>query len=124
MNAKFFVPFKTAQQLREKGYDVDCYSYYTQNGKLYHETFALNNNWIRMGCFLAPTYHEVLDWLEENGIYITTLWNIGETDKEDTYEILWKYFVDITLHEEQVTSVYHTREEALNEGILKALEML
>ena len=69
----------------------------------------------------APTYHEVLDWLEEKGIYITTLWNIGETD---TYEIWWKCFVDITLHEEQVTSVYHTREEALNAAILKALKML
>ncbi len=124
MDKKFFVPFETAQLLKEKGYDVDCCSYYTQNGKLYHETFTLNNNWIRMGRFLAPTYHEVLDWLEENGIYITTLWNIGETDKEDTYEIWWKCFVDITLHEEQVTSVYHTREEALNAGILAALNML
>ena len=74
--------------------------------------------------FQSQPTHEVLDWLEENGIYITTLWNIGETDKEDTYEILWKCFVDITLHEEQVTSVYPTREEALNDGILKALEML
>lgn len=136
MKSKFFVPFETAKLLKKKGYPQEWSDWY------YHEnidkTFMLvSNQEVPQGLLngrqsefnfeyitAAPTYHEVLDWLEENGIYITTLWNIGETDKEDTYEILWKCFVDITLHEEQVTSVYHTREEAINEGILKALEML
>lgn len=140
MKSKFFVPFKTAKLLKEKGYPQE-------GATMYYDTFSGGDiNLITdrecVSCVVegndrhplfkrlselyiaAPTYHEVLDWLEENGIYITTLWNIGETDKEDTYEIWWKCFVDITLHEEQVTSVYHTREEALNAGILAALKML
>lgn len=124
MNKKFIVPFDTARQLTEKGYDVDCYSYYTQNGKLYHDTFTLNNKWIRMGRFLAPTYHEVVDWLEGKGIYVSAFLSIGETDKEDTYKIWWKSFIDIPPHEEQSSAVYSTREQALNASILKALEML
>lgn len=138
MNNKFFVPYQTARQLKEKGYpqklatmyydtfsggeislitDRECVSCVVEGNDRHPLFRRLSELYIA-----APTYHEVLDWLEENGIYITTLWNIGETDKD--YEIWWKCFVDITLHEEQVTSVYHTREEALNDGILKALEML
>lgn len=124
MDAKFLVPYQTAQQLREKGYDVNCYNYYTQNGELYCGVFPMNNNLVRIGCCTAPTYHEVLDWLQEKGIYVTTLCCLGESDKEDAYKIWWKGFMDIPLHEEQSTSVYHTREEALNAGIIKALEML
>lgn len=118
MDSKFFVPFETAQLLKKKGYPQDKSDYgYFDNGDSHPLIMFPADNF---DC-AAPTCHEVLDWLEENGIYITTLWNIGETD---TYEILWKCFVDITLHEEQVTSVYHTREEALNAGILAALEKL
>lgn len=140
MDKKFFVTYQTARQLREKGYPQ-------KSATMYYDTFSggeisLITDRECVSCVVegndrhplfkrlselyiaAPTYHEVVDWLEENRIYITTLWNIGETDKEDTYEIWWKCFVDITLHEEQVTSVYHTREEAINAGILKALEML
>ena len=144
MKSKFFVPFGTAKLCMDKGYSGEN-DYFWGRGKSRLKPRRVSNhkcggtqmtsvnNTIVYGfenrlfddkCFVectAPTYHEVVDWLEENGIYITTLWNIGETD---TYEIWWKCFVDITLHEEQVTSVYHTREEALNECILKALEML
>lgn len=123
MDAKFIVPFDTARQLREKGYDVDCYSYYTQNGKLYHDTFTLNNKWIRMGRFLAPTYHEVVDWLEGKGIYITcyapllkpvgryaiSVFNSNTNNIND-----WGLCRD----------AYPTREEALNAGILAALKKL
>ena len=114
MDKKFIVPFDTARQLREKGYDVDCYSYYTQNGKLYHDTFTLNNKWIRMGRFLAPTYHEVVDWLEEKGLRIYAEY-CGD----------WAGFIDNSeAMEVETTTIYQTREEALNAAILKALKML
>lgn len=113
MNKKFIVPFDTARQLREKGYDVDCYSYYTQNGKLYHDTFTLNNKWIRMGRFLAPTYHEVVDWLEEKGYLIETMCIRYESN------VVW--FCRVA---QKDTNIYPTREQALNASIITALEML
>ena len=70
MNSKFFVPFETAGLLKVAEYGVDCYSYYTPDGKLYHEAFTLNNDWIRGGYCVAPTYHEVVDWLEGKGIRV------------------------------------------------------
>ena len=122
MNKKFIVPFDTARQLREKGYDVDCYSYYTQNGKLYHDTFTLNNKWIRMGRFLAPTYHEVLDWLEEKGIYVTTCIDMLEVCGSG--KIKWACFIFPFGGKETSIGGKHNREEALNEAIKAALEML
>lgn len=121
MDKKFFVPFKTAQQLREKGYPQDKSDYgYFDNGDSHPLIMFPADNF---DC-AAPTYHEVLDWLGEKRIYVTTFWSLGETDKEDTYKIWWKGFVDIPIHEEQATSVYHTREEVLNAAILKALEIV
>lgn len=121
MNAKFFVPFETAQRLKEKGYPQDKSDYgYFDNGDSHPLIVFPADNF---DC-AAPTYHEVLDWLEEKGIYVTTLCCLGESDKEDTYKIWWKGFMDIPPHKEQSTLVYHTREESLNACILAALEML
>lgn len=124
MKSKFHVPFETAKALKEKGYNSLCICYYEPDKELYLGILVSNMDYEDCGNCSAPTYHEVVDWLEGKGIYVTTFWSLGESDKEDTYKIWWKGFMDIPLHEEQSTSVYHTREGALNEGILKALEML
>lgn len=120
MNKKFIVPFDTARQLREKGYDVDCYSYYTQNGKLYHDTFTLNNKWIRMGRFLAPTYHEVVDWLYGKKICITCHPAYCYYGQYNGFQ----YEMQTYDEDDYPDDIYCTREEALNAAILKALEML
>lgn len=120
MNNKFIVPFATARQLREKGYDVDCYSYYTQNGKLYHETFTLNNNWIRMGRFLATTYHEVVDWLYEKKICITCHPAYSYEGQYNGFQ----YEMQTYDEDDYPDDIYCTREEALNSAIISALEML
>lgn len=63
----------------------------------------------------APTYHEVVDWLEGRKVRIYAEycngWWYGFIDNSETMEI-------------EATVRYQTREEALNDGILKALEML
>lgn len=128
MKSKFHVPFETAQQLKGKGYPQEndsfqeCDLYYYDDGEL-EAGIAIDTDELD-DCFYAPTYHEVVDWLEGKGIYVSAFLSIGETDKEDTYKIWWKSFIDIPPHEEQSSAVYSTREEALNDGILKALEML
>lgn len=119
MNAKYFVPFETAKQLKKKGYDVDCYSYYTPKGKLQQETFTTNNDWIRGGYYIAPTYHEVIDWLREQyGLIVCVGFSVARC---------WTWSVG-RLRENLTLGAYgekeSTREEALNAAILEALKML
>ncbi len=124
MDAKFLVPYQTAQQLREKGYDVNCYNYYTQNGELYCGVFPMNNNLVRIGCCTAPTYHEVLDWLVEKGIRIEVRMAYHFREKQWS----WCGYVYIVEDEDYETSQLadwcSTREEALNAGIIAALKKL
>ena len=131
MKSKFFVPFETAKLLKEKGYpQLGTEHYYNINGDIvvfsddyegYTEDIIMR---IEQDFFAALTYHEVLDWLDGKGIYVSAFLCIGETDKEDTYKIWWKSFIDIPPYEEQSSAVCSTREEALNNGIIKALKML
>lgn len=131
MKSKFLVPFDTARQLKEKGYpqkgatmyydtfsggeislitDRECVSCVVE-GNVRHPLFKrLSELYIA-----APTYHEVVDWLEGRKVRIYAEycngWWYGFIDNSETMEI-------------EATVRYQTREEALNDGILKALEML
>ncbi len=130
MNAKFFVPYQTARQLKEKGYpqklatmyydtfsggeislitDRECVSCVVEGNDRHPLFKRLSELYIA-----APTYHEVVDWLEEKGVRIyaecCVYWS-GLIDKYETDEF-------------EKTKLCDTREEALNAAILKALEML
>ena len=130
MNRKFFVPFETAKMLKKAGYpQAGSDMYYNPNGELftraeleagYEEEYQIMITYY----YATPAYCEVLDWLEWKGIYVSAFLSIGETYNEDIYKILWKSFIDVPNHEEQSSGVYSTREEALNNGIIKALKML
>ena len=100
MNAKYFVPFETAKQLKEKGYP---------------------QGWELEDYCAAPTYHEVVDWLEEKGIYLHCY---SPTRVQDIGQYTAGVFNSNTNDWGTCKSVYSTREEALNAAILKALEMI
>lgn len=137
MDKKFFVPFETAKLCMNKGYSGENDYFWgrgksrlkprrVSNHKCGETQMTSVNNTIVYGfenrlfddkCFAectAPTYHEVLDWLEEKGVRICVdccvYWS-GFIDKYETDEL-------------EKTKLCNTREEALNEGILKALEMI
>lgn len=118
MDAKFHVPFDTAILLRKKGYNNKVDYYYLPNGEIClavitevsNDTLDYENN----GTIAAPTYHEVLDWLQGNGVRIYA-----------EYCEQWAGFIDNgETKEVETTAIYPTREEAINECILKALEKL
>ena len=126
MNKKFYVPFETAQALKEKGYpQFDAEFYYsmfdssvlgyiherTKLEALYNEKFSIMLKYL----VAAPTYHEVVDWLEGKGCPIESACVREYSDSD----LNWICGIGHTS-----TKVYSTREEALNAGILKALEML
>lgn len=115
MKSKFLVPFDTAQLLKEKGYNSLCVCYYRPDKELYLGILVSNMDYEDCGNCSAPTYHEVVDWLEGRKVRIYAEycngWWYGFIDNSETMEI-------------EATVRYQTREEALNEAIKAALHMI
>ena len=112
MDKKFFVPFETARQLKEKGYPQDKSDYgYFDNGDSHPLIMFPADNF---DC-AAPTYHEVLDWLEWKGIYISIMYFKVRIAP-------WVATIDGKVCD--CINGASTREETLNAAIIKALEML
>lgn len=123
MKSKFFVPFETAKILREKGYNGICDYYYTPDKQLYLGVTRVSNenlDYENNGTVAAPTYHEVLYWLDGKGIYITCYAPLSKPVGMYTISVFNSNKPDWGMCRE----IYTTREEALNDGILKALKML
>lgn len=119
MNSKFFVPFETAKQLKEKGYpqEIDTIHF---DGRIAHRN--LSTEQMAILCIVAaPTYHEVVDWLEEKGMCIICY---APTIRQPNRRYRASVFVSNINDWGTCKSVYLTREEALNAAILKALEMI
>ena len=124
MNAKFHVPFETAKALKEKGYNGLCDCYYRPDKELYLGILVSNMDYEDCGNCSAPTYHEVVDWLQEKGIRIEV--RVAYQFRERKWS--WCGYVYVVEDEDYETSQLadwcSTREQALNVSILKALEML
>lgn len=117
MDAKYFVPFKTAQLLKEKGYPQDKSDYgYFDNGDSHPIIMFPADNF---DC-TAPTYHEVVDWLYGKKICITCHPAYCYYGQYNGFQ----YEMQTYDEDDYPDDVYCTREEALNAGILAALEML
>ena len=124
MNEKFHVPFDTAILLRKKRYNNKVDYYYLPNGEIClavitevsNDTLDYENN----GTIAAPTYHEVLEWLEGKGIYITCYATI--------LKYVGRYAISVfnsnTNDWGMCRGIYPTREEAINEAIKAALHMI
>lgn len=124
MNGKFYVPFETAKLLKEKGYPEYADIFYDANGFLVNNFSRSDYDApIVFPVISASTYHEVVDWLEEKGIYITCyaplLKPVGRYGIS-VFNSNTDNINDLGLCRE----AYPTREDALNAGILKALEMI
>ncbi len=129
MDKKFFVPYQTARQLKEKGYPQELAVWYYY--KMVDEFVFVHSRYVpgrvvkgqltELGVLYtaAPTYHEVLDWLEGKGICVSVILNKSRGG--------WFASIDEKnkpLRTGFETYDFPTREEALNAAILKALEML
>lgn len=104
MDNKFYVPQETAKRLKEAGYPVK------QDAPI--------------------TYHEAVDWLESKGLYIDCcvfLWHgYGTMEYEMRYTAHgFVYLPQIhSIKDGYQTSTYDSREEALDEAIITAIDML
>lgn len=124
MNAKFFVPFETAQQLKKKGYSGICDYYYAPDKQLYFGVTRVSNeklDYENNGTVAAPTYHEVINWLDSQGIYINCF---APTRKRDVGRYISSFYNNNTGYWSTCKYNSTTREGALNMAIIAALEML
>ena len=60
-----FVTYKIAKELKEKGFDIPCFGYYYNDGRLFHP-LRFNISSSEQYELYAPTYQQVEDWLREN----------------------------------------------------------
>ena len=127
MDSKFYVPFETAKQLKEKGYPQEFADWYYRETA--DELAFVHNRYVServvtgkptefsVWYIAAPTYHEVVDWLEGKGIILVT-----DAKRYRGGLIYWCNIGWGVKFEE--TDEFPTREEALNAAILRALEMI
>lgn len=114
MDKKYFVPYETAKLLKEKGYPQDGEDYiYLSGGERKRRNWLDSYQMDILNAVICPTYHEVVDWLERKGYPIESAC-IREYSDSD---MMWLCGIAYT-----TTRIYLTREEALNEAIIKALE--
>lgn len=115
MDAKFYVPYETARELRLKGYPQSTDTWYVETAKgvrTYKKPSAKYESIAR------PTYHEVLDWI------FNKEYNIGARVIPNTtnwYPILIKKGVDDYIFP---GGYYTTREDALNAAIIETLKRI
>lgn len=120
MKSKFLVPFETAKALKDKGYNSLCDCYYEPDKELYLGILVSNMDYEDCGTVAAPTYHEVVDWLYEKKICITCHPAYSYEGQYNGFQ----YEMQTYDEDDYPDDIYRTREEALNAGILAALEML
>ena len=112
MDAKFYVPYETARELRLKGYPQSSDTWYVEMAR---GVRIFKNQTNKEYEYIArPTYHEVLDWLTGRGKCICIDYHI-------TKPITWYGRVHKG-RDGVFTDDYPTREYALNAAILEALK--
>ena len=112
MDAKFYVPYETARELRLKGYPQSTDTWYVgqANGvRTYKKQSTIYESIAR------PTYHEVLDWLFDREVSIWARSYYGKID--------WFSVVAVGDDEHFPSGWFKTREDALNAAILEALNL-
>lgn len=116
MDAKFYVPYETARELRLKGYPQSTETWYVETAKgvsTYKKQSAEYESIAR------PTYHEVLDWLtKKSGYFVQTL------HASHMRPAAWYCAIDVGGDMNKYAKGYFiTREDALNAAILETLRL-
>ena len=142
-----FVPYEIALKLKEKGFDEPCFitlnPYRTiRDSHRHNDSYYFHNSssLLEEKCVAAPLYDQVIDWfIEKHNIEIDALRYTYSGGKFQGKKYMW--FVDeydphynkereaedadwIVNHREGQGYDFTSRKEALNAGILKAIELV
>lgn len=126
MDKEDYVSLEVAKMLKDKGFEGPCRSSIFKNGEL--RIYDLDQSWVDMISideeyyeFLCPTLYEAQKWLREKGINVCVANAI--TVKKP---VKWFYTIDLIDNCNGVFPMeyYPSYEEALNNGIERALKLI
>jgi hypothetical protein len=123
MNRKFIVPFDTAKILKEAGCDCVVSHYYRPNGDLELAIGAVSNSKTSMA-IAAPAYCELIEWFEWHNIVFDLEVTFSSALPGLSYYCYIKTFDKWSMKNITETKFHPTPEDALNEAVLKAMELL
>lgn len=136
-----YVSFETAKLLNEKGFEVNCYTHYSSNGKNVYYNYQTPSDGINM-----PTLQMATKWVQEtfNVVIIPNyeyecddtpwcykIYQLGENGKPKrvpvegvSYDMNGEPHVEVVAYRDYQRSFadYATKEEAIEEGIKYCLE--
>lgn len=121
---KQFVPYEIAMKLKEKGFEEECFGFFScgniGNCTLVKVKSDIQKIYYKRDC-LAPTHQQIVDWFDEK--HNITIDSYAEYDNYGCEVCIrskfgWLDGIDMDL------KGFKTRNEAVNEGILTALDMV
>jgi hypothetical protein len=119
-----FVPYDLAKKLKEKGFNHECYAFYENTGKLVFSGLPgynrLRDEFPNMAEFTscAPLWQQVISWIIEQGLYV-----LVDANHSGWY---WEICKTNGTHVKSRDDYYYYKsyQSALEDGILKALELI
>lgn len=113
-----FVSFETAKLLKEKGFDINCYTHYSSDGQIVYYNYLTPSDGINM-----PTLQMAMKWLMRmHNIFITITMYLKEGITLFHYELLEPYdnHIDVLYSEDSLK----TYEQACETAIKYCIENL
>lgn len=131
MNKEDYVSLEVAKMLKEKGFNEPVLSQYSKCGSVWncYEPENFNKS---TGCFSRPTLYEAVKWLRNEHQLHVDIGMCGDysTDADGNKCDEWNfwtfssYYTTSLHHVHECEGTFDTYEEALNAGILEALELI
>jgi hypothetical protein len=117
-----FVPYEIALNLREKGFDKQCFAYFDGEKEIQPIDTDFKNFRSIGECIAAPLWQQVIDWFrEKRNIHIVIARNDKDlvdfaTSRGVTTMLLYRwYFVDCYINVGGAAESYHEARQAVIE---------
>lgn len=124
-----FVTYEIALKLKELGFDEKCLGMYGSEFEFVVDESSWRYAQISKDVLQAPLWQQVIDWLEKKGYYIN-ITRVFQWQPLPIKFLGWCIHIGTDNPEEElecnsyyISNFYPTKKQAINEAILKAIEL-